>query len=66
MSVRKITLMSGKYMTENKIVTKINVRKMNVRQRSVRKMSCQVDVMSGKWVQEFEPEPFQHTKLLNN
>ncbi len=26
-------------------------------QSSVRKMSCQVDVMSGKCVQEFEPEP---------
>ncbi len=26
-------------------------------QSSVRKMSCQVDVMSGKCVQEFESEP---------
>ncbi len=27
-------------------------------QSSVRKMSCQVDVMSGKRVQKFEPEPW--------
>ncbi len=29
-------------------------------QSSVRKMSCQVDVMSGKCVQEFEAEPIVH------
>ncbi len=46
-------------MTGNKII-----RKMNVRQGSVRKMSCQVDVMSGKCVQEFEPEPPHYVKFV--
>ncbi len=42
MSVRKTTLMSGKYMSGNKIVRKINVRKMHVRAKY-----CQENVMPG-------------------
>ncbi len=33
-------------------------------QSGVRKMSCQVDVMSAKCVQEFEPEPVLTTTLF--
>ncbi len=33
-------------------------------QNSVRKMSCQVDVMSGKCVQEFEPEPMERAAWI--